>query len=160
MSRIGGWVGTAALLAMLVQPGAARGQGYSSIGAGVVVPTSGLADLYDRGYTLRGQTGLSLVFLDAHIQTGYTAMGGKTVTIAGQTETFEDIDFFHVGLGARVGLGVVWVGANAAYFFGDLADGLGFFPEAGVGLGPVEVVADYRLDGDANWLGVRLGWRY
>ena len=159
MSRIGGWVGTAALL-VLVLPGAAWGQGYSSIGAGVAVPVSGFGDRYETGYTIRGQTGLSLMVVDAHIQTGYTAISGKSVTSAGQTDTFEDVDFFHAGVGARVGLGVIWVGANVAYFFGDLEDGFGILPEAGVGLGPLELVADYRLDGDANWLGVRLGLRY
>jgi len=67
-----------------------------------------------------------------------------------------DADILHAGVGARLGVfGLAFVGANAAYFFGDGDEDVGFFPEIGVGLGPLEVVADYRIGSDFNWFGLR-----
>lgn len=56
-----------------------------------------------------------------------------------------------------MGLGFLWVGANAAYFFGDGDRGLGFFPELGVKIWRVEGVADFRVDGDEKWGAARVG---
>ena len=142
-----------ALAVALTLPSAAAGQLYTSIGGGPAFPTGDLGDAFGSGFTVRGQAGLSFVLVDAHVQAGYTRFGSDVDT---DSEAFagDDWSVFHTGIGARVGLGLVWVGANAAYFFGDGDDEIGFFPEVGVGLGPIEVVADYRI-GDPNWGALR-----
>lgn len=147
------------VLALVLAPAALSGQTYGSIGVGVAAPAGTLADFYDPGFTIRGQAGLSLVLVDIHVQTGYTSFRGKEGTVLGQPVTLPDIDSFHAGAGARLGLGFLWVGANAAYFFAEeFGKEIKLFPEAGLGLGPLEVVADYTL-GDQNWLSLRLGWK-
>lgn len=147
------------VVALVLAPAALSGQTYSSLGVGVAAPAAGFADGWDPGYTIRGQAGLSLVLVDIHVQTGYTSFRGKEGTALGQTVQFPDVDTFHAGAGARVGLGFLWVGANAAYFFAEeFGKEVKLFPEAGLGLGPLEVVADYTL-GDQNWLSLRVGWK-
>jgi hypothetical protein len=149
------------LVGLLTLPGSAEAQRYSSLGAGLAVPVGDMSDVYDTGWTVRGQTGLSFVLVDAHVQTGWSRFPGKDYTAGGVTVSAEDINVYHAGVGARVGLGLVWVGANAAYFFGDLDDdGLGLFPEVGAHIGPIEAVVDYRIDGEVNWLGARVGLRF
>jgi hypothetical protein len=132
-------------------------QTYGSLGLGAAVPTGDFGDIYDTGYTIRGQAGVSLVLADVHLQTGVSRFSGQEIAAG---ESTDDIAVYHAGAGARLGLGLIWVGANAAYFFGDGDDGVGFFPEVGVGIGPIEVVADYRIDGDFRWLALRGGWRF
>ncbi len=142
-------LGLVTLVALSAVPGAA--QTYSSIGVGIATPTGDFSTFYDNGYTVRGQVGLSLVLADVHVQTGWTRF--PFTEEAGGSDG-GNIDVYHAGVGARVGLGVIWVGANGAYFFGEGDNEIGFFPEVGVGLGPIEVVADYRL-GDVNYFGLR-----
>ncbi|MEJ2504044.1 MAG: hypothetical protein P8177_12170 [Gemmatimonadota bacterium] len=140
------------LVAIALAPADGNAQIYSSVGAGVAVPTGDFGDNFDTGWTVRGQLGLSFVLVDGHVQAGWSRFPGK--------DSVEDADIYHAGVGARVGLGLVFVGANAAYFFGDGEDGVGFFPEIGAHIGPIEAVADYRIDGDNKWLGARVGLRF
>lgn len=145
------------VLSLVLVPTAAAAQISGSVGGGVAAPTGDLGDAYDTGLTVRAQAGVSLLVASVHGQVGWTRFPGKELT--GGVDV-EDIDFFHAGVGGRFGLGLFWVGLNAAYFSGDGDDGLGFFPEVGAGFGPIEAVADYRLDGDAHWLGLRAGLRF
>jgi hypothetical protein len=70
------------------------------------------------------------------------------------------LSVYHAGAGARLGLGFLWVGANAAYFFGDGEEGVGFFPEVGVKIWRLEGVLDFRVDGDEKWGAARVGFRF
>lgn len=160
MKRSDWGVLSAFVSALALAPAAASGQTHPSIGAGITVPASDFADLYDNGYTVRGQVSLDLPVVEAHIQGGWSRFVGKQVTGGTDPETLDDANVYHAGAGARVGLGVLFVGANAVYFFGDLDEGFGFLPEAGVGVGPIEFVADYRADGDANWFGIRAALKF
>jgi len=127
----------------------ARAQLGASIGAGVATPQGDLEDAYDSGYTARAQLTLSALGLfEVHGQAGWTRFPAKS-------DAVDDLDQLHAGAGARLSVfPLVFVGANAAYFFGDADEEVGFFPEVGVGLGPLEVVLDYRV-GDEGWLGIR-----
>ncbi|MGD2067285.1 MAG: hypothetical protein PVI57_01270 [Gemmatimonadota bacterium] len=138
-----------------LHPGGASAQASTSLGAGLAVPLGDFGDFAGTGYTIRGQAGLSLVLADIHVQAGWSHFPGEDATVAGETVSGEGADIFHTGVGARLGLGLLWVGANAAYFFGDGDDGIGIFPEVGLGLGPLEVVGDVRIDGDAKWAAIR-----
>lgn len=144
-----------ALLALMaLSPRGAEAQAYGSVAGGVAAPAGDFGDLFETGYTARGQVGFSLVLLDVHLQAGWTRFPGKEIE---GSSTGDDANIYHAGVGARVGLGVIFVGANAAHFFGDGDSGIGFFPEVGVSLWRLEAVADYRFDGDQKWFGVRLG---
>lgn len=138
-------------------PTVLEAQLYKSVGAGVAVPVGDYADSFERGYTVRAQVGFSLTAIGIHAQAGWSrfpAIQSGDVEVA-------DHDIYHLAAGARVGLGLLWVGANAGFFGGDDDhEGLAFLPEVGVGLGPIEGVADFRMGGDTRWLGVRLGIRF
>jgi len=138
----------------LFAPGA-QAQTYGSIGFGAAKPVSDLGDLYNTGYTVRGQVGFSLVFLDAHIQTGWT-----NFPVASKGSDLDNLNIYHAGAGARLGLGFIWVGANGAYFFGDGDQGIGWFPELGLKFWKVEGVVDFRIDGDEKWGAARVGLRF
>lgn len=134
-----------------------QAQFYGSLGGGIAKATGDFSDNYDMGLTFRGQAGISLAIVDAHLQTGVTSFG---VADDPDNPDADDVNIYHAGIGARVGLGFVFIGANAAYFFGDGEDGIGLFPEIGVRIWRLEAVADYRIDGDENWGAVRLNWRF
>jgi hypothetical protein len=156
------------LAVLLALPGQGQAQIYTSVGAGVANPMGDFGDLADSGFTLRGQAGLSLVLADVHLQAGYSRFPGREFTFGGDTfEVEEDFNQFHVGAGGRLGLGLIWVGASGVYMFGDgidevdfSSDGIAFLPEIGVGLGPIEVVADYLLHSDVNWIGLRAAFKF
>lgn len=146
----------AAVLVLLVVPTAGRGQISTSVAGGLAYPIGEVAEGVDQGFTIRGQAGVSLLLVSVHAQAGYTHLPGEEI----ENLEMDDVDFFHAGVGARLGLGLVWAGLNAAWFTGDADDGLGILPELGAGFGPIEVVADGRLDGDAKWVAVRAGFRF
>lgn len=154
-----------AALALTV-PADASAQANASIGVGVASPQGDFGDFFDSGYTVRGQFALSALGLfEVHTQAGWSRFGlgydpGFVVAdgdVPAEIEAIDgDADIFHAGVGARLGiLGLAFIGANGAYFFGDGDDDIGFFPEIGVGLGPLEVVADYRFGSDFDWFGLR-----
>jgi len=151
---------------LFVPAAAAQAQLSKSIGIGVASPQGEFGDYFDEGYTVRGQFQLSALGLIAvHTQAGWTRFSsdfdpGTVVPDSNVPASIEgidgDADILHAGVGARLGVfGLAFVGANAAYFFGDGDEDVGFFPEIGVGLGPLEVVADYRIGSDFNWFGLR-----
>lgn len=143
-----------ALVLSLILAPRAEAQVYGSVALGAAAPVGDFGDLYDVGYTARGQVGLSLIFVDAHLQTGWSMFP------AGGDSGVDDVNIYHAGAGARLGLGFLWVGANAAYFFGDGKDGIGFFPELGAKIWRVEGVLDFRVDGDEKWVAARVGLRF
>jgi len=156
-----------ALVALvLAVPGDAHAQASASIGAGVATPQGEFGDFFDSGYTIRAQLALSaLGLVEVHTQAGWSRFSsdfdpGTVVPDGDVPAGIEDIDgdadIFHAGVGARLGVfGLAFIGANGAYFFGDGDDDVGFFPEIGVGVGPLEVVADYRFGSDFDWFGLR-----
>lgn len=158
----------AAALALLI-PGQAQGQLYTSLGGGVATPVGDFGDVADPGFTLRGQLGLSLVLADVHLQAGVSRFPGASFEFDGETfEIDENFTQYHLGAGGRFGLGLIWVGATGVFMFGDGVeeveeydiDGLAFLPEVGVGLGPIEVVADYLIQSDVNWIGLRAAFKF
>jgi hypothetical protein len=141
---------------LLLVPHDAEAQLQGSLGAGYAFPVGDFGDLHDNGFTVRGQLGLSFLLASVHGQVGWTRFPGADL----ENLLPEDVDFFHAGVGGRVGLGLFWVGLTGAYFSGDGEDGMGFLPEVGVGLGPLEAVADSRIDGDEKWIGVRVNLKF
>lgn len=139
----------AVLLLLAAVPAHAQLGTSTSIGVGWATPQGDLDDVVDDGYTVRGQLGLSaLGLVQVHGQGGWTRFDAGS-------ESSDDFDLFHAGVGARVGLGLVFVGANAVYFFGDGDDEVGFFPEVGVSLLMLEIVADYNFSADRDWFAIR-----
>ncbi len=134
----------------------AHAQITGSLGVGIVHPMGDFGDNLDRGFTARGQVGLSLLLASVHAQVGLNHFPGKDVA----NVTGSSANIYHAGVGGRLGLGLIFVGANANYFFGDGENGVGYVPEVGIGLLKLEVVADARIDGDAKWVGLRAGLRF
>lgn len=145
----------ACLFLLAVCPPTADAQSTSSIGLGGVVPQGRYADLVDTGFSLRLQSSTAYDRSELQLQTGWSRFSGRD---AGAVDT-EAADLFHVSLGLRIG-GTLFIGANGGYFWGDTDNGLGFLPEAGMRFGRIELVGDYRVDGDENWLGIRAGLRF
>jgi len=96
---------------------------------------------------------------DGHVQAGWSRFSGADLDEGDLVVVGEDANVWHGGLGVRVGIGPFWVGANGFYSFGDTDDGLGFAPEVGVDLGPLEIVADH-LFGDTKWFALRGAVRF
>ena len=133
----------------------AQAQNVNSVGLGGVLPQGDYADIVDPGFSLRLQSATVYDRSEVQLQTGWSRFSGRELL---GLET-ESADVFHIAFGARIG-GKVFVGANGGYFWGDTDNGFGFLPETGLRLGPLELVADYRVDGEENWLGLRAGWRF
>lgn len=127
---------------------------YVGVGAGATNPRGDFGDAYRPGFTLRGQAGLSLVLIDAHIQVGWSHFRAEETA-----PTDDAANLYHIGPGARFGLGLGWVGANAFWFFGDGDDGMQIVPEIGIGFGPLEGVLDASVTGDAKWFALRVNIR-
>ena len=145
------------LLGFVLGAPGAEAQAYGSLGLGAAKPFGDFKDVADLGLTFRGQAGVRLWIFDAHLQTGAT-----TFTAADDVSESDDDNrtIYHAGAGARLGLGFLWVGANAAYFFGDGEKGIGFFPEVGAKIWRIEIVGDVRIDGDEKWAAARIGYRF
>ncbi len=138
------------LLAILTPATNTHAQIYTSLGVGVAQPIGDFDDVFDRGFTVRGQAGLSLLVAGAHVQGGWSNYA-VDVDAGGS----DSANIYHAGIGGRVGVGLFWVGANGAYFFGDGESGVGYFPEVGLGLMNLEAVADFRIDGSEKWIALR-----
>jgi hypothetical protein len=147
---------------LALAPSAGSAQLAGSITGGVAGPTGDAGDLFDPGFTVQGRAELSLLFAGVHANGGFTRLSGKEITAAGVTVESDAVDFFNVGVGARVGLGaLLWAGANANYYIGsDVDNELGIVPEVGASLGPIEAIADFKITGDVNWWSIRAGIRF
>ena len=154
MNRVTRLAATAAAAALLAfAPSGAQAQISVSAGGGVASPFGDLADRAEAGWTARGQVGLNLLLVGLHAQAGYTHFGGQ--------DGADDFNTFHYGVGARAGIGpFIWVGATAARFAGDDEGSFGLIPEAGIGVGPLEFVADARITGNAKWYALRGAFRF
>ena len=139
---------------VLVAPATASAQLSASVGAGVANPLGDFGDDVDAGFTVRGQVGLNLLVAGVHAQVGYSRFSGVE---SGETG---NVNMYHYGLGGRAGVGLAWFGATAARFSGDGEGSFGFIPEVGVGLGPLEAVADVRITGDRKWWALRGALRF
>lgn len=160
MSRLHRFILPAVAALALVAPREAVAQFNASISAGVAVPSGDLGDVTGTGFTVRGQAGMSLALIDAYLQAGWSSFPGDDPGVGDTVAEGGDADIWHGGIGVRLGIGIIWVGGNALYSFGDTPkDGVGFAPEVGVGLGPIEIVADY-LFGDTRWAAIRAGFRF
>ncbi|MDT8369064.1 MAG: hypothetical protein RQ745_07640 [Longimicrobiales bacterium] len=147
----------ATLLALALFSTPADAQFSRSIGAGLAVPTGDLADTHDRGFTVRAQYGtLGLGLIDVHMQGGYSRFEADP----GASPTPDEFDTGHIGPGVRVNSGTIFFGGNALFFFGDGDEEVAFVPEVGINLLLVEIVADYRFTGDAEWVGIRAGVKF
>lgn len=140
-------------------PTPAMAQVETRLAGGIAVPLGDFADTHGRGFTVRGQAGVSLLFVSAHAQAGWSRFPTRTVATAPTAPEEDAGDLFHTALGARIALGPVFVGGNAAWFYGE-ENGTGFIPEVGLSIFNLEAVADAWLQGDHRWLGVRLGLKF
>jgi hypothetical protein len=146
-------VGLGLLACLAVCPTGARAQ-YVSLGVGGANPRGDFGDFFRSGFTVRGQAGLSLVLIDAHIQAGWSRFRAEE-----NAPTDDAANLYHFGPGARFGLGLGWVGVNAFWFSGDGDDGMQIVPEIGIGFGPLEGVLDAAVTGDTKWLALRVNVR-
>ena len=156
-------ISTVALAAGLLvfAPTSASAQIGGSLTAGVAGAYGDGSDLVGDGYTLRGQLGLDLLLVGLHAQVGYTRFSGTTATVAGNTIETNASNNYHYGIGGRLGAGgLLWFGGTGAWFAGDGDDEFGLIPEVGVGIGPLEVVADARVTGSSKWWSLRGGIRF
>lgn len=150
-------VATGVLIAaiLLFGPREVRAQGLQfSGGLGYAAPIGSISDFQSQGYTLRGQAGLNLLLASVHAQAGWTHLAGRD----GQ----EAVHIQHLVAGGRFGLGLVWTGLNAGWFRDpdNKGNGFGYLPEIGAGLGPLEVVFDFRPSGPNKWWSLRGGLRF
>lgn len=148
------------ILAIAFQPllvAKADAQVQSSLAVGLAVPLGDLEDEWNSGLTFRGQVGFTVTPLEAFLQAGWTRLPATGNPSVWDGRTF---DAYHAGIGLRLGLGFFWLGGNAAYFMGDGADGMGYFPEIGIRAWRLEGVVDYRLDGHQKWAAARVGFRF
>ena len=127
-----------------------------SVGVGLAHPFGDFADAYDRGFTVRGQAALSLLLAGVHAQAGLSRFPAEEV----EGVSRDDATIYHAGVGGRLGLGLVFVGANALYFFGDGEDEMGIVPEVGISLLMLEAVLDLRATGDQKWVGIRAALKF
>jgi hypothetical protein len=146
----------------LLSAGQAHAQASASLGVGLASPQGDLGDYFDSGYTVRAQLALSaLGIVEVHTQAGWSRFPVGDATVDREEYQVGDADLLHAGVGARLGIfGLIFVGANGAYFFGEGDNEIGFFPEVGIGIGPLEVVADYRFGSDFDWFGLRGGLKF
>lgn len=148
-----------ASLIALSAPAAAQLKG--SIGVGAVGASGDLEDIADYGATLRGQIGTSIPVFDIHAQVGVTYLQSGLGTLlenSGIPVDTDDFTFYHVGAGARLPIGPVFLGANALFFGGDTEEGLAFVPEIGFYIWKLEAVADMRVEEEVRWISGRIGW--
>lgn len=140
---------------LLFAPRGVRAQGLQfSGGLGYAAPIGSISDFQTQGYTLRGQAGLNLLLASVHAQAGWTRLSGR--------EGQEPVNIQHLVAGGRFGLGLVWTGLNAGWFRDPDNEGnsLGYLPEIGAGLGPLEVVFDVRPSGPNKWWSLRGALRF
>jgi hypothetical protein len=155
----------ATLCAWGVAPTEAAAQPSTTVSAGWVWPRGGLDDRYDRGIAIRARRGFPLLIAELHVQGGFTRLpGGQPRSPSAHDPgpipgSADAADLLHGGMGLRIGLGMFWVGGTAAWFVGDLDDEMTFLPEAGVRLGPTELVTEVRW-GERRWIALRAGLRF
>lgn len=163
MTRLLGRVAAVSALGLLLlAPTSAEAQLSGSITGGLSNPTGVLGDLNDRGFTVQARGELSLLIAGVHAGVGYTRFAGKDIDIDEVSTKSDPLGVYNVGVGGRVGLGLVlWVGANGNYYFGDINGGdFGLVPEVGASLGPIEAIVDYKITGDLKWFSARVGFRF
>lgn len=141
------------LSALLLPVPGVEAQMSTGLGIGWAAPYGKLGDSYGSGFTVRGQVGLDLPLVKPHLQAGWT----RVPYDGGGGDSKGSANIYHTAVGARFSLGLIWVGANAAYFFGHGDGGFGFFPEAGVSFWKLEAVGDIRVDGSEKWAAFRVG---
>lgn len=87
-------------------------------------------------------------------------MKGETTTVSGQEVTLDDVRFTGLQLGLRYYFGeMIFVGVDGGYFSGgDIDNEWGVVPAAGINLGPIDILANYKLLNDLRYLNVRAAW--
>ncbi len=127
------------------------------VGVGVILPTSDFGDAYDVGYGAHvvldyPVTPLASIYADL----GWQGFKGKGVDLDSAELDAPDISIFNASAGGRVGLGSFYLGAELGYYFSDDVDNeVGLTPLIGLGLGPVDVSARYKLLDDLEWFELR-----
>jgi len=142
-----------ALLAALLVLGAAGSAWAIGLGIGYRLPTGAFGDEYDGGYGAN----FALAFPVAPTVTawgdvGYTRFRYKDISVLGATGV-GDIDVWGFNAGAKVGVGMLYLGAEAGYF--TEIDEFGLTPLVGIGFSVLDLSARYKATGDANWWDLR-----
>ena len=130
----------AALVALMVVGAAGSAWGFG-IGIGYRLPSGDFGDDYDGGYGAN----FAMLFpvapkITAWGDVGYTRFQGKGV--------YSDIDVWGFNGGAKFSLTSLYVGGELGYF--TKVEDFALTPLVGIGLGPIDVSARYKL-GDHNW---------
>jgi hypothetical protein len=124
------------------------------IGGGWVYGLSEFGDNYENGANFTAGFKYGLPLLD------FRAGGGWTWFDAPSGSALEDVSSFDVHAGAMFNLAIVGLGARAGYWFNDL-DEFDILPMGEVRLWKLFAGAEYKgLLGDADWVGVFLGFRF
>jgi len=141
-----------AAVAVLGTTGAAWAIG---VGLGFRAPTGDFGDLYDGGFGANVVMEFPLApTISAYGDVGYTTFYGQDLVIDGTTATaVDDIDVWGFSAGAKFGIGGFYLGGEVGYF--TEIDETGLSPLVGMGLGPLDISARYKITGDANWIDLR-----
>jgi hypothetical protein len=128
---------------------AACGTGFRAGPTGLLNgPTGDFADVQSNGITIgaHGEAGLALLSVTGDL--GLTRFSGKEVN---GVDT-DAATLWEVAAGARYFSGPLFFGAQVgAISGGDLSDEGLFRPELGVRFGKLDLLARYKLGGDAQW---------
>ena len=143
-----------ALLVVLTVLSAAGSAWALGLGIGYKLPTGEFGDLYDGG------VGANVAFMfpvaptvTAWADVGYTKFLAKSSFGGLNPYGTGDLDVWGFNGGAKVGLGPLYVGAEAGYFTG--IDEFGLTPLVGMSVAILDFSVRYKATGDVNWWDLR-----
>jgi hypothetical protein len=135
----------AAILALMVL-GTAGSAWAFGVGVGYRLPTGDFGDAYDGGFGANVMLGFPVTpLVTVYGDLGYTNFQGSDAT--------DDISVWGFNAGAKVNLMMLYVGGEAGYF--TEVDEFSLSPLVGMGVGPLDLSARYKLTGDAHWFDLR-----
>lgn len=121
------------------------------IGIAALFPTGDLADVYDVGFGLTGESRwvVSPRF-DSLLEGAWYNYSSSDVTLDGETLKFDSFNAYTFTVGGLYAFGRIKVGAKGGYFFGDLHE-WDVIPTAELSFRRLAVGAEYKAAGSANW---------
>lgn len=144
------------LLTALMVLGSAGAAWSLGLGVGYRLPVGDFSDLYDGGFGANVVMEFPLApTISAYGDVGYTRFVGKDLgSLLGVPLGSDDVDVWGFSAGAKFGIGGLYLGGEVGYF--TEIDETGLSPLVGMGFGPLDLSARYKITGDANWLDLRL----
>ncbi len=121
----------------------------------ILAPTSTLGDVYDVGLGFYGNLEIPInESLKANIEVGVTSW------LLPDTPTGESQDednSYSIGLGGKYFLNKLFVGADAALFFGDISE-FSVIPNVGIRLGKFNLETSISILDPVNYVGFEIGY--